>query len=170
MDKYFYFISQLPFLKFQEKPPISREDFLSQAVKWLSPKNFKALSRVAIDNFEFNDGDSHLTKKYKIFEAELRQAIVSLRSGASASGTGRIAGEVKSAAGGNPLEREINIFRLRWKFIEEQQAGHIFDLGCLELYFLKLQILETLSEFDKEKGTAVFDRLCGADSALFKNK
>ena len=49
--------------------------------------------------------------------------------------------------------------RLRWEFIEQEEAGHYFDLDFLILYFLKLQILERLVSFDKKKGQDRFESL-----------
>ncbi|MBU2250847.1 MAG: DUF2764 domain-containing protein, partial [Candidatus Omnitrophica bacterium] len=59
----------------------------------------------------------------------------------------------------SPLEAERKLLLLRWNFIQEQESGHHFDLTWLILYFLKLQILERLFSFDKDKGLVLFDQL-----------
>ena len=39
MDKYIYFVTQLPTLLFDQKPLISIENFLIEAEKWLTEKD-----------------------------------------------------------------------------------------------------------------------------------
>ncbi len=58
-----------------------------------------------------------------------------------------------------PLLMERKLEKKRWDFIEEKEFGRYFDINTLILYFLKLQILERLSLFEKEKGKARFERL-----------
>jgi len=54
--------------------------------------------------------------------------------------------------GKNPLEIEKRLMRAQWDFLEEQEIGHFFDLDFLIIYYLKLQILERMFSFNKEKG------------------
>jgi len=64
---------------------------------------------------------------------------------------------------GNPLEIEKKLLLLRWNLIEEKQQEHHFDLEFLILYFLKLQILDRLSSFNKEKGQEIFQKISKVD-------
>ena len=57
----------------------------------------------------------------------------------------------------DPLEIEKEILLLRWNFLEDQEMGHFFDLSFLIIYYLKLQILERLFSFDKERGKERFE-------------
>ena len=56
----------------------------------------------------------------------------------------------------NPLDIERQLIILRWRYLEEQDAGHHFDINFLVIYFLKLQLLQRLFIFDKEKGRERF--------------
>jgi uncharacterized protein DUF2764 len=161
MDKYFYFVSQLPFLKFLSSPAISKSEFLLDAAKWIPDKNHQSLSKISIDDFEIRKNDCPVVKNYKIFEKNLRQNLVFLRDTSKSSSGYQISGEIKQAVSAlNPLEVEKNIFFLRWKFVDDQEKDSFFNLDYIKLYFLKLQILEALAEFDKDKGTIAFDQLC----------
>ena len=57
----------------------------------------------------------------------------------------------------NPLEIERRLLHLRWNFLEEQEIGHFFDLHFLIIYYLKLQLLQRLFSFDKQKGKVRFE-------------
>lgn len=165
MDKYYYFVSQMPFLNFNQKTYIDREHFLAEAQKWLSPSDFITLCRADINDFYSKEGDAGLLKDYKDFEKALRQdAALSRR--AAVKKEYRPSGVLEaSALEGNPLEVEKKLLFLRWRFIEEKEESDFFSLKFVICYFLKLQVLKRLFSFDKEKGTAVFDSLCEVNNA-----
>ena len=156
MDKYYYFVSQLPFLTFGQESYIDKEKFLDQAKKWLSDKDFLMISDLSLNDFYPGEGDSKVLVKYKNFERALREEISWFRKNES-----RIETSFNlNLNQGTPLEIEKALLHLRWKFIESLEEGHFFDLEILILYFLKVQVLERLLTFDKEKGLVVFDKLC----------
>ncbi|MFH1519835.1 MAG: DUF2764 family protein [Candidatus Omnitrophota bacterium] len=159
MDKYYYFVAQLPFLTFDEPSSIDQGQFLAEAKKWLSNKDFSILAQVSINDFYSKDQDPEVLKTYKDFELALREALASLRKLNTNQELKLSAGLSLNLAEGNPLEAEVKLLSLRWQFIENLESGHIFDLEALILYFLKLQILRRLFTFNKEAGTAVFDKL-----------
>lgn len=156
MDKYYYFVSQLPLLIFGEKAYVGSENFLVEAQKWLSDKDLSAVLKVSINDFYTKGDDNKTLKKYKDFERSLREEIASFRS----KGNQEIGFSNLNLREGTPLETEQRLLLLRWKFIEGLEEGHFFDLDILILYFLKLQVLERLLSFNKEKGIVRFDKLC----------
>lgn len=156
MDRYYYFVSQLPLLIFGEKPYVGSENFLVEAQKWLSDKDLSMMLKASINDFYTKGGDNKVLKKYKDFERNLREEIASFRSKENQE----IGFSNLNLREGTPLETEQRLLLLRWKFIERLEEGHFFDLDILILYFLKLQVLERLLSFDKEKGMARFDKLC----------
>ena len=160
MDKYYYFVSQLPLLTFDKETYLTRIDFLAEASKWLSAKELDNLSSVDLNNFKVKLEDSFLLKSYKEFEKGLRQSLVLIRRPQEARSGEQIEEEVKEATSlKSPLEVEKRLLYMRWKFLEGLSFGHYFDLEFLRAYYLKLQMLERLFTFDKSKGTVVFDKL-----------
>lgn len=132
---------------------------MAEAKKWLSNKDFSILSPVSINDFYSQDQDPVVLKTYKDFELTLREALASLRK-LNTNQELKLSVDLSlNLAEGNPLEVEVKLLSLRWQFIENLESGHIFDLEALILYFLKLQILKRLFTFNKEAGTAVFDKL-----------
>jgi len=160
MDKYYYFVSQLPSLQFNQSLKINRVSFLEEAKKWLTDSEFKVISQVALDDFSKASGEPQVLSDYKSFEQDLREEISLLRKARRDNKSYQSKPEMMSAISGqSPLEAEINLFKLRWKFLQEKVLEHNFDFSSLILYFLQLQILERISSFDKEKGTNRFDQL-----------
>lgn len=163
MRKYYYLAAQLPFLQFDKKPAITKDFFLREAKKWLSKQDFLILSEADINDFIADEGCfPPVLREYKKFEFRLRKEISFRRKKEPQALELGISRPVKEAlAGDNPLDIERKLLFLRWKFIEEKEIGRYFDLEYLSLYFLKIQILERLFVFDKDKGIEVFDKVCG---------
>ena len=165
MDKYYYLVSQLPYLKFREELNFSKEIFIEEAEKWLSKRDFLHLSNVNLNNTQVEDADRGILREFKEFEAMLRRELAVWRR-ANKNGE-----EIKTLEiplslikDGNPLEVEINLLQLRWNFIDEKELDHNFDIEFLILYYLKLQILERLFLFDKEKGEEIFNTVSEVDA------
>lgn len=159
MDKYYYLISSLPLLKFAKEPYITQKDFIAEAEKWLSQRDFIILSRVDINNFLEDKEDIPLLKKWKELEYYLRNELALFRRAKKKNIEYRLRGDLTQIIqeGINPLEIERKLLLLRWNFLEEQEIEHFFDLGFLIIYCLKLQILQRLVSFNKEKGKEKFE-------------
>lgn len=158
MDRYYYLISSLPLLKFAKEPYITKKDFIAEAEKWLSQRDFIILSRVDINNFFKDKEDTSLLRRWKEFEHCLRNELALFRRARRKKSEYRLRGDLARIIqeGSNPLEIEKRLLLFRWNFLDEQELEHFFDLGFLIIYYLKLQILERLASFDKEKGRARF--------------
>jgi len=61
----------------------------------------------------------------------------------------------------NPLEAESLLNRARWQFLEQLEVGHYFDVERLVVYSLKLQLLERIALYDREKGRERFEEIFG---------
>ncbi|MFC1592767.1 DUF2764 family protein [Candidatus Omnitrophota bacterium] len=161
MDRYYYLISSLPLLKFSEKPAISKEDFLVESEKWLSAGDFVVLSALGIGHFINHKKDTPVLRQWKEFEYSIRSQLAVFRTARKKNQEYKIEKAINEIiqAGNNPLEIERGLLFLRWGFLEDQEIGHFFDLDFLIIYCLKLQILERLFTFDKEKGKQIFEEL-----------
>lgn len=171
MDKYYYLTCSLPLLKFTATPVITRADFMAEAEKWLSEKDLTILFKADINNFPGDENDTWLLKRFKDFEYCLREQLVSYRR-AKRKNPGyklrfpeRELNKIKRdlsriiQESSNSLEIEKKLLFLRWNFLDVEESGHFFDLDFLIIYRLKLQILERLAAFNKEKGKKRFEVL-----------
>lgn len=159
MDKYYYLISSLPLLKFTEAPSITKEDFIAEAKKWLKYTDFIILFKVNINNLFEDEKDVSLLKRWKEFERSLREELAFFRSARRNNIEYKVRKDLSDIIqeDNNPLEIERGLLLLRWDFLEEEEIGHFFDLDFLIIYYLKLQLLQRLFSFDKEKGKERFE-------------
>lgn len=164
MDKHYYIVAQLPMLFFDREPAMSSEAFLREAEKWMSESEFDRLRRARYDSTDLTVQKPVLLKQYvereHAFRRDLAQWRKAQREGQEFKPETFSPALVKE---GNPLEIERNLLLNRWKLIEELEAGHHFDLEFLILYFFKLQILEKLALFNKEKGRQAFQTISKVD-------
>ncbi|MBN2120263.1 MAG: DUF2764 family protein [Candidatus Omnitrophica bacterium] len=161
MDKYYYLASQLPFLRFADRTHLDSKSFLKEAEKWLCVGDFSILSGVNLNDFSLKPQDPTVLKAYKEFELGLRESFSLWRKSRKEGSEERVSAfPLSLVKEGTPLEAETRLLHWRWKFIEEKEEGHYFDLTFLIIYLLKLQILERLFTFDKEKGRKKFEELC----------
>ncbi len=163
MDKFFYLIAQLPRLSFDDGPPISIEVFLEEARKWMRPSEYRLLA--GIDLFDTSTAKSRapeLVHAYRVFERAFRTDLAQWREAARA-GDEYVPSTFSPALvrGADPLATERNLLEHRWRFLEEREADHHFDLQFLIIYHLKLQILSRLASFDTERGRQVFQEVSG---------
>ena len=160
MDKYYYFVSQLPTLTFGNEPEITIDYFLNEAQKWVSAKDLNILANVDINDFSYVKKTNKVLKKYKELESRLRTDIALWRDAERRDLDYKpqsfSASLIKEK---NPLEVEIKFMEKRWSFIDEMEREHHFDLGFIILYYLKLQILRRYFTFNKEMGLQKFQTL-----------
>ena len=161
-SKYYSLVASLPYLKMGEAPPVSSEAFLDECDKWLSPGEIDLL-RMAADPAA-PDGraeESHVLKEWKEFDSALRSSVAAMRSARRKKQVFKAPDALRSAESGEtPLVMEKALEEIRWGFLEDKVLSYNFDVNWLILYFLKLRIAERLARFDKEKGEAIFYKLC----------
>ena len=160
MDKYYYVVAQLPLLSYDKEPAITSESFLEEAEKWLSRKDYAILSRVSYDSTDIGISQPRLLKDYVGQEFQFRTELASWRKaqkeGADFKPQSFAVSLIKD---GNPLEIEKGLLKRRWDKISQIEPDFHFDLEFLILYFFKLQILEKLSLYNKEKGLEIFQKI-----------
>lgn len=161
MDRYFYLAAQLPLLQFGQLPAVTRDEFLEEAGKWMTQKDFALIARSNINVLLVFPDDPPLVREYKIFEKDLRSELADWRQARSAQQEKRLVPQLSSLVSeADPLQAETNLLRLRWSVLDQLELGHYFDREFLISFYLKFQILERLSLFDKQKGTEMFDAVC----------
>ena len=160
MDKYYYITSQLPHLFFDRETSITIEYFLQESKKWLGSKEYEILSQIKINDISFDKKSPKVWQQFKEYETEFRNDLTQWRK---SLGTGQeykpTSFSLSLVKEGNPLEIERRLLKRKWDFIESIEQGHHFDLELLMLYHLKLQILQRLFLFNKEKGMETFKNI-----------
>ena len=160
---YCFTVASLPSLSFTEPPPLSSEDFLSKCEIELSLSDHHVLKLASLLPKRSQKTIPQVLKKWYEWEQNIRNELVRLRAGkmgkdARAYIRGEsseysalfLAHEIFNAD--SPLSAQDMLDHARWKYLEELELGHYFDLEKLIIYYLKLQILEQRSLFNKEEG------------------
>lgn len=156
-----YLLSSLPSLSFGNKPPITLEEFEHTAKMELPEKDIAVLDEVSIRLDECGAGSVLSTKVCSILR-ELQEDISMIRRSKNENQdpkTNLLPGSVLVE---NPLNSEIIAMKWLWEQIEEIESGRTFTMHEVVAYKLKLQILQRLYSFNKEKGKAILDSLLEA--------
>ncbi len=160
MDKYYYVVAQLPLLVADKEPSISSKDFLEEAEKWLSSKDYAILSQVRYNSTKIGITKPKLLKEYVEQEFQFRTELAAWRKAQKEGVEYKPESfPVSLIKDGNPLEIEKALIKRRWDLIAQVEPDHHFDLEFLILYFFKLQLLEKLSLYNKEKGLEIFQKI-----------
>lgn len=164
MDKYIYFVSQLPALLFDQEPLITVENFLVEAEKWLSGKDLSILSDVSLTGIGLRDDDPDVLRLYKITESEFLDELVRWRKTRESDQEYKPRTfSVAALKEGTPLDAERRLLLWKWDLLDRHEHEHHFDLEFLIIYFLKLQILHRLVSFNTELGLQNYHSLCEAE-------
>lgn len=167
MAQYYYFLSSLPLLDFDESPPLNVSSFLAQAHVMLSERDYALLESVLLDrDCEFSTPFVSYVREW--FRAFYNALVVFRASRLGLNGEKWLRGmpdgyfiekvrpvfQHDSAVG-----KQEALYRLIWSFLDECGVGHFFDLETLIVYGLRLSLLEARSVQTKERGANVFDKV-----------
>ncbi len=159
MDKYIYFAAEMPSLKWGSEQLLSKEDFLEEAEKWMSPTDYLNLSGTLASNYEPKDIKG-IYSNYLVFENQLRTELAEYRKAAKEGYEYKFVHlPSQLIKDGNPLEIELKLMKYRWDWLEEREFGHYSDHDFFVLYYLKLQLLQRVAMFKTELGEQAFDEL-----------
>ncbi|WP_430815474.1 DUF2764 family protein [Carboxylicivirga sp. RSCT41] len=154
MSNLVYLMCSLPSLKFGQVPPITMEEFTDDAKSQLSAKHFKKLEPVDIYQATDSEGKVSL-KSIAVMLDEMKEDMAELRAAKAQRRTPSLGRLPITVVHANPLEREKLIMRWQWEELDTIVAGESFTLTEVMVYKLRLQILNRLNSFDKERGSEV---------------
>ncbi|MBU0571864.1 MAG: DUF2764 domain-containing protein [Candidatus Omnitrophica bacterium] len=160
-NKYYYLVASLPRLSFDGEDFLSRDKFMEECRRWLSAEDMKRLAGMDAENPGINDGVPDIARRWKAFDMETREILFGIRTKDSrAALKENLYFSKEKIEGRDPLSAEKAIAKARWDFVEGEEPEYMFDVNWLMLYYVKLQILERLAQFTKEKGKETFQKLC----------
>lgn len=161
---HYYLVASLPMLFLGRPPPFTLERFRA-----LCREQLGAADLAVLDDLLDREGagKAHpFVRAWRESEVRLRNATARAR----AARTGReVAPYLRPAVGfdvyaeqvvgeafrrGTPLEREMELDRLRWTILEDLAAGQPFTLTAVLAYALKLRLVERWQAWDEQAGRA----------------
>jgi uncharacterized protein DUF2764 len=158
MNKYYYLVASLPYLRFTKEAPLSGEKFLYECEKWLTSGEVELVKSLTLRGVEPASEDVESLKEWKIFNKDLLKNLAEAREDRTSQKEEEVVRNIMDEE--NALLMEKRFERTRWKFLESIEVKYFFDFNIVVLYCLKLQILERLFTFNKDKGEEVFYNLC----------
>jgi hypothetical protein len=158
---HWYLVASLPYLRFGEKPLVSRASFLAACTDWLTEEDVAVL-RAVFEN-RCSPG-SEVSQRWWNGEIELRNAVVRVRAKNRNTDASRfiqpyegfslsIEEMVTDAfARTNPLEQEAELDRARWAQADEIALIAPFGFAGVFAFAVKLRIAERWAGLDDSAG------------------
>lgn len=173
--QYYYTVNTLPYLVFDETPPIHRERFFEICNFELQKSHIKQLASIHLYQLKGDCDSSDVINKWLFWERSVRNALVILRASKlkiDATTYQRANGYTpyhlflakKIFSAENPFIAEKIFDKSRWHFFEELEKEHLYSIEKLILYYLKLQILDRRALFDTKMGKDKFSELVNMES------
>ena len=167
MNKHWYLVASLPFLRFGEKSPLDADGFRSACIGWLTDDEMTVIQAV-LGNHQPPAGSA---QSWWAGEVQLRDALVRVRAKARGADAARflkphdgfsatIEKRVADALiRGNPMEQEQELDRVRWVLAEEIALADAFGFPALLAFAIKLRIAERWAGLEEAAGQAKTDAL-----------
>jgi hypothetical protein len=177
-NQYYYFVSSLPSLDFHKQAHLSYAEFLEEARRHLSTKDFTFFILATL-SYDAIGAPYHILQDWADFNRRLTNEIVLFRSKKFSKdpadffrGDHYIPQETSDVVSlatklSDPLEAEKMLDLFRWKKLDEFSSGHFFDLEALMIYALKLQILDRHDRLSSPKGQEIFNHY--RETEIFEN-
>ena len=161
MSKYYYLVASLPYLQLEEDLAFTEKAFLEECGKWVREKEYEEIVSAELSDIKIRPCDEAFLRKWKIFDKKLRGEFTEFRKARKEEKAIKPAERIRHIVEmENPLVMEKAIARIRWEFLEQEEAGKFFEKDTLVVYYLKLQILHRLAVFEKDEGEKTFYHLC----------
>jgi len=173
MAGYYYLISSLPMLMFDETAILSVEEFNETCADKISESDLVVLNKISlVPEAEQTFSKNSAAESWRQWEVYLRNRIASHRAPHGKDIHSYLQDEkscfcdidtgIQEAFGlKNPLEREKYFDQMRWNALDDFESGHHFDFDKLCIYKLKLLLLDKWNERQVEQGEKNLDTMLG---------
>ena len=169
MAQYYYLVASLPLLSYDSERALSTEEFLDACRPLVSPRHFRVLESAGSTDPAADGPSCRTLDLWRGWEISLRNELVRLRAknlGREARVQATDSGSVEPQAIAreafsqeSPLQGEHALNRARWRYLDELESGHYFDIDKVLVYLLRLQILQRKTLFDDRRGRELFDKI-----------
>ncbi len=183
MASYYYLMAQLPYLIYEQKPPISSAGFKALAETQLIEEDAALLNCLSIDpdpegktipsyaeltpstGCEFIDSWREWERSLRLNLAKNRASKLKRDNVSSSSEPPFYPVEAVAAAlravntDISPLEGEFLIDKARWNAIDMLAGNNYFDRNSVYAYLLKLMLIERRMSFNTERGFTEYKSL-----------
>ena len=168
MSEYYYTVASLPMLTLGQEPAISLEYFLENCSYTMTSQDYELMLTAKIE--PEGKSDHIAINMWRNWERTLRNELAVarsqktgieyekyLREGDSTTGVSDAVRDAMNAA--NPKIGEDILDNARWRFLDEIEGTHTFDLTKLIVYYLKLQLLERRRMMNDKDGKEKYQEI-----------
>jgi len=171
VGSYFYLMAQLPYLIYEQKPPMTSAAFKALALYFLNDADGVFMNKLSLNPvFSGENTGSDFIDSWKEWERALKlnlgkeRAIKLKKENLISQEPPFFPLEAAAAASKaidehSPLEGEIVLDKARWIAIDSLAGNDNFHRNAVYAYFLKLLLLERRQSFNVEKGFAEYKSL-----------
>ena len=162
MASYYYLISSLPSLRTDAPMPMSYDAFLEQCRDSVNDNVYSVLSKMTLSS----DKGPLLSKWGKFYQQMMRELSKRRREKLGKPFSREVEADQATRdciervmSADNPLTAEKLMLDAQFAYLDSLVAMHYFDDYVLYGYAVKLKLLERRDVFEKDKGSAEFERL-----------
>jgi len=160
-------MAQLPYLYYEQTPPMSSEDFKILAKPLMTKSDFALLNEISIEPQDKITGCNFidaLRKWDRTLRMDLaKQRAIKLKRGIPVTEPDfhldTAAAASKAMDEKSPLEGEILLDKARWQAIEDLAGNDYFHRNSVFAYYFKLLLIERRLSFNVDKGFAEYKSL-----------
>ena len=166
MSAYYFFISSLPHVSLDAPPPMSPDEFLAACDSNLPAPVATQLRDVGTapragaccpTEAKWNDYENCLRNEVARRRADTLERDANEFVKPEQGSYGGLDTQVQDALGRDPLETEVALDRMRWRFLDDCTVGREFALDTIFVYLVKLLLLDKRAAADVEAGRAVLE-------------
>lgn len=180
MASYYYLVASLPMLRFDEDPPITRDQFLQSCHAALGSADYAVIERLSAGQMiEVTEKSGYLWSYLQI-QQKVSSSLHRYRARAlsrtetsdneSALPDVGIEELVKQAMQAeHPLAAELLLMRFYWDAAESLKQMRVFSIEVLYTYAIQLALLERKALFTPLEGNAEFKRLFSNLQSIIKS-
>ena len=169
-NQYYYTVSSLPMLMWDSDKFMTESEFLYACESTVAEKDFETLKASLLIPVQGAAVTNPVLKSWYDWENTLRSELVKLRAAKKGTDAEKYISDNPGEAGvvdiareafnqGSPLDAEKVLDQARWDYLDMLEAGHMFDIGKLIIYYLKLQLLNRRALISKDKGQQEYEKI-----------
>ena len=166
---YYYFAASLSMLDFDGKLPFSTDDFLADAQRLLTTKDYMLVDALLTDK-DISQKNS-IIDQWVTYNHNLKNGFAFYRAQkANRDPQQYVRGDyhqdpvvqqliqdVEKAS--DPLEGEKILAKARWQFLSDLEVSEKYNLEAICLYGLKLKMMERFQNIQSPKGKEIYEEL-----------
>ena len=169
-NQYYYTVSSLPMLMWDSDKFMTESEFLYACESTVAEKDFETLKAALLIPVQGAAVTIPVLKSWYDWENTLRSELVKLRAAKKGTDAEKYISDNPGEAGvveiareafnqNSPLDGEKILDQARWDYLDMLEAGHMFDIGKLIIYYLKLQLLNRRAVLNKDKGQQEYEKI-----------